>query len=660
MTANMTASLDEAAPLGAVASNAGVAPWFSATGRTLATPAGLLALVLVYAGIWLALTPYAGMSHDAQAYALQALARLQPEVYAQDLFLRYRSQEEFSAFTWLYAPLVGAIGLEQAASLLTLLCHAAWFTFVYLIVRRLCGTATAMLSLGLLVSIPGVYGGLRVFHVAEPFLTARLPAEVLSLAAIWLTLMRRPLATAVVLAIAMAMHPLMAFPAALLVALLWIGDRRSPLMLGAIVLGGVGLAIAGAYLLGQPTPIMDGRWLVMSRLRSAFLFLDQWQPADWNHTIQTFVTLGLSIAVIQSQAAKDLAKAALWVGLSGLVLAAFSSVVNLEVLLQGQSWRWVWPARVLAIALLPITVFSLWRNDQIGRASALLLVAGWTIMTPVSMRSVPVLMLGGLLIAASLIVWLLRERTPADSRKLLYRGAWAVAVFAMLGSLVTIWLVQHLQRADADSSNEPLIVILLSFITPAIAVAVGAWVLSMTRARLLSALAVAILGSVLVTTSLPDASDRWLGREYSDAAADEFADWRERIPPSAEVFWWENLRETWLLLRRPSYLTLSQGGGLVFSEPLADEVARRALVLEPLVDPNFWINLTAEDPDEPRRLTRSSLTAVCRDPELGFVISEMDLGTGAPAKHWPTAADTIYLYDCADVRDGQNDASPAA
>ena len=43
-------------------------------------PFRLIVLLLVYVASWLLLTPYAGLSHDAQAYAFQALARLDPGV----------------------------------------------------------------------------------------------------------------------------------------------------------------------------------------------------------------------------------------------------------------------------------------------------------------------------------------------------------------------------------------------------------------------------------------------------------------------------------------------------------------------------------------------------------------------------------------------------
>lgn len=68
---------------------------------------GLFALLLLYTALWLVvLMPYGGMAHDAQGYAVEALVKLKPELYASDIFLQYRSQEEFTIFPGLYAVLI--------------------------------------------------------------------------------------------------------------------------------------------------------------------------------------------------------------------------------------------------------------------------------------------------------------------------------------------------------------------------------------------------------------------------------------------------------------------------------------------------------------------------------------------------------------------------
>ena len=63
--------------------------------------------------------PYLGIEHDALLYALQALRHLYPEALGGDLFFRHGSQDAYTVFPWLYAALIGRVGLGPAAWLLT-------------------------------------------------------------------------------------------------------------------------------------------------------------------------------------------------------------------------------------------------------------------------------------------------------------------------------------------------------------------------------------------------------------------------------------------------------------------------------------------------------------------------------------------------------------
>src|SRR5262245_33405298 len=88
---------------------------------------GVVTLLFVYAGLWLYMTPYIGLGHDAQAYAVQALARHGSPQLAGDVFLAYRSQEEFTVFPFVYSWLIDGLGLDRAAALSTLICQLGWY-----------------------------------------------------------------------------------------------------------------------------------------------------------------------------------------------------------------------------------------------------------------------------------------------------------------------------------------------------------------------------------------------------------------------------------------------------------------------------------------------------------------------------------------------------
>jgi hypothetical protein len=64
------------------------------------------AVCLALLACWVLVHPYRGMVHDALLYTLQALSRLYPESLGQDLFLAHGSQEDFTIFSRIYAPLI--------------------------------------------------------------------------------------------------------------------------------------------------------------------------------------------------------------------------------------------------------------------------------------------------------------------------------------------------------------------------------------------------------------------------------------------------------------------------------------------------------------------------------------------------------------------------
>jgi len=611
------------------------------------------ALAIVYVGLWLYLSPYDGLNHDAQGYALQGIAALQPAPLGQDLFLLYRSQEEFSIFSPLYGHVIELLGLDVAAALLTFTFQVLWYVAALLLLRRLLGGKPALLGLGLLLTMPCMYGGLRIFHLAEPFMTARLPAEVLALLGVWAWLGGKRLTATLSLLAAMLIHPLIAFPAVLLIVMAWAAERWGSRSLALLAAAGFILAISGSYLIGGDSPVMQGRWLAVTQMRSRFLFMNQWHTIDLNYALQALLTVLIGATALRAARARQLLLSAFVLGLTGLALSAFyAATVPLEILIQGQPWRWMWPARFLAIGALPAIIAALWSANGMSRAGALFLAAGWLFVVPVATRSHAVVLTSSILMALGLGLVMLTGRVSGSITKVSLQSAWvllAVILLASVGSAIAAWnTATPAQLAGTDTF--PQFANVLRLVTPAAILATGIGVSALYFWTTARGIAIASIGLLLIATAAPTASRAWTARTYTGADYAAFEDWRELIPPSAEVLWWELPRETWFLLDRRAYLTRSQSGGVVFSEQLADEIVRRALVLEPLIDPNFWLGVQARPDTKPEPLTIERLAAICRDPELGFVIWGTDLGLGAPSKDWPTAAKTIFLYDCRPMR----------
>ena len=73
-------------------------------------------LILVLFCLWLATRPYPGYYGDARLYLLQALARLDPVAFSDDLFVRYGSQDNFSVFGGILAFAISTVGLHSVRS----------------------------------------------------------------------------------------------------------------------------------------------------------------------------------------------------------------------------------------------------------------------------------------------------------------------------------------------------------------------------------------------------------------------------------------------------------------------------------------------------------------------------------------------------------------
>src|ERR1700733_3270448 len=58
--------------------------------------------------------PYAGITHDTRLYSIQVLNQVEDGTYSDDLFFRYGSQDQYSLFSRLAAPLVRGLGLAPA------------------------------------------------------------------------------------------------------------------------------------------------------------------------------------------------------------------------------------------------------------------------------------------------------------------------------------------------------------------------------------------------------------------------------------------------------------------------------------------------------------------------------------------------------------------
>jgi hypothetical protein len=610
--------------------------------------------LLVLAAIWGLLFRYWGIQHDALAYMLQIVARLKPDPLAGDIFLRFTSQEEFTLFPALCAPLVAWLGVDTTGALLTFAALIVWLIVAWRLLHHLHGNRLAWLALGLLVAVPGWYSAGEVFRYAEPFLTARTATEVLSLAALLACLKRRWVWAAALLGVGAFLHPLMAFPAFLIAFALAL-PLTTPSRWNLLFTGLVLLPIAGSFVLGAPAPFIDGDWLSITHSRSGFLFADTWEARDREVFATTLLTLAMAVRVLPPPhaAMRRIALAALCVGAAGLVLAIIASEwVPLKVLLQGQSWRWLWVGRVMSIAVIPLLVATLWTAGRTGRAAAALLCSAWLLTDAGSTRDIQPIGMSGLLCALAWLVWEVRGRITESSFGSVQGAAMGVLVVTG-GYLLSIIL--NVAQHDFSFGTDPVWVQRAYELvrTPGIAMLIVTtiWWTTLNRWQPLSAVALATLAFALTVASLPETLDSWTRQPLGTKARNEFAPWRASIPTESEVLWDDAPQAAWFLLDRRSYLTVAQGAGTVFSREIATEIQRRANSLAALVSPGSWVLDPASRGAELRPLSASILRSICEDEALGFVVSRVDIGAGAPRAEWPAKADFVYLYDCRLYRD---------
>jgi hypothetical protein len=614
----------------------------------VATALYLLALV----ALWSVLGRYWGIQHDALNYMLQAVATLEPNPLAGDLFLKYRSQEDFTVFPHLTARVVAWLGVDRAGALLTITAAVAFYAAAFGLWRRLLHGRMALLALGLLVALPGSYGAGGVFRFAEPFLTARTFSEALCLSVLLAWHSSRQIWAAALLVIAFLVHPLMAMPALLICIglALPMSKVRHWACYGVLI---VASAIMGSWLLMLPEPVMYGEWLELTRWRSGYLFLEQWTARDWETATQTLLTLACAPLVIPRGDIRKLVSATATAALAGLVLTGIAGELwHLRLLVEGQPWRWLWLARVVAVGVLPLIVASLWNRGRAGHAPAVLLCCAWLLTSVGSFSDLPPFGVGGVLCILTLALLVLDRWISAPTERVILATCWlalAMVVLTLISNVAVAFSNQFAFGKDPLWAQRCIDALRVPGV--AAAVVVGAWA-TFGRARLVPMAMVVAPMAVLALIALPQTIRAWTDMPHGVPSQALFESWRKLIPPDAEVLWHEEPRATWFLLGRKSYLTVSQTAAVLFSREAALETQRRAQSLRSLVDPGVWFLRPSSRRATFTPLTKGALTAVCSESDASFVVSSTDSGDAVGVVEWPSPGQFVYLYDCNRRRQG--------
>ena len=610
---------------------------------------GLAVVVLWWVVIWSLSHGYLGIHHDAMLYTLQALVHAGTEGLANDVFLHFGSQDQYSIFGSLYALASRAVGLEPAAAILTLTSQLAVWLCAALLLRRISSdTMLTLAGLSVLIAIPGYYGADRIFSCIEPFLTPRMGAEALVLASLAAAFNARPRLACGLVALGTLIHPIMAAAGITALWFFYVGIPR-PLLGWAVPGCGLLLLVILACVMPQGNlGAFDPQWLALVRERSPYVFLASWTLDDWGRAAVPLATLGIGARLLAEKHARLLCQITLYTAVAGLLLTLLAcDGLRLVRLTQFQPWRWQWLAVAVAALTLPSIAAAGWSRGTVGRITVGLLAAAWLF------GSGEFALITALAAIASSS--LSRYSSRDELRWLLY-GALALAGGALLLRVASSFLFLEVHFADPKI---PLWIresaaLACDGALPVALVVLTLWLAGLGAAgRARSLPGVALLGALALTLALlllPDTWRQWSAQRFPTSLVAQFAPWRALIPPGSQVFWSESPLETWVLLERPSYLSVSQTSGMLFSRTAAMELQRRARALSTVVPANAYLDFSGGGAGlgpPPELLERA-----CATSEFEFLITGAKLSwqpiSQLPRATWH-ASGGLRLYRCSEA-----------
>lgn len=603
--------------------------------------------------LFIASRPYLGVRHDGILYAAQALRHLHPQVFADDLFFRFGSQDSFSLFGRVYAVAVGAWGLEAANRFLVLLSQALFLGCAGLLAHAIVPAGLRLAGLTLLALSSGAYGGLSIFRIAEPFVTARPFAEALLMLSLALLVRGQRTGALAFLLMSALLHPLIALPGLLI---WWLAavreDRRFLAGLVAVPMA-LGLAWRGVAPFSQLLQFHDLPWRELLAEQNKHVFLLGWRVFDWA-LLATDLGLAWLIRRELPDRARTLFDVAIAACLAGLAATAWGADVLSNVLLTSlQPWRAQWPLMVLVALLLPLPLVR-WAST--GPAGWL--VAGLMVYAFVN-RGLTTGWLG--LILALALVHVLRRRALVVRWPLVF-----AALAALLAATAIVWLnvVSWVAAVDQVTSGPPeslwgqVQAFLrrpplgpLMLCLPVVALA---W----WGRRFPVALAAIAAATVALAGALWDQRSGWARMVERQADGQHpFVTW---VQPTDEVFWVDDPVVPWLLMHRRSYLSGSQLAGQMFNRETAEEGTRRLQVLELFEYQQQICELmnglnNKVDACQPDVMT---LRSACEaDPKLRYMVtgSAIDglwLARWVPPSPKSPRVPAYYLYPCDKLIEG--------
>lgn len=611
-----------------------------------------LLLFILLLALWFFSHHYQGLWHDGIFYAVQALASLRPDVYGKDLFFLYGSQDDFTLFSPIYAAFIRLFGLDGAMLALLLAGHALWFGSAMLLASRLQRGFPFWLGLVLVIAMPRSFNA-EVLEYADRFLTPRLIAEGFTLLSLALVLRGKRLASLAVLATAFAMHPLMALAGAAFVGLYLACDRpKVALVFGALTSAAVLLlGWMDVSPFGRLFATMDAEWFQLAVARASYVFWDGWRYEEWGN--RSLLTLSLLAAAAGAAKGRQrrIFLLPLVIGAAAMLLFWLgTSVFHNVLLIQLQTWRWLWLTQLFSYLAAAWLAGEFWQQGRTARLLLLGFITAWLTLDSI----------GGLLavLVCSLFIWHARRgkviAIPDGLTDLLY----ALPFLAAAWWLANGWLEatsSALMKTLGSTALEFGLVWLMLFLSAgggviAVLIFLAVWRYGADRRKPVHLAAIAGVAFLLMLSiafwDRQGAQQRYYAQQ---ALKDGVPSFSRVIPAGAVVYWEDDVQMTWFGLGRASYASLSQTVGLIFNRQTAIEGKRRVdrLAVLGVKDGVFAPGGGGSLPE----VNFAGLMYVCHDPVLDYVILSKDFGIGEIERNFEKMTGKyFYLYDCALLR----------
>jgi hypothetical protein len=611
--------------------------------------------------LWLATRPYYGLIHDARFYMVEALHALDPARFADDLYFRFGSQDQFTIFSHLYAPLVAGLGVANAAIAATLLGQvlflAGVIAFVHAVLRP---GRTLWLALAGAIALPSAY--LIFTRYGEPFATPRLFAEGLSLFALACIMRGRIVWAMLLLALSAALHPLETLPA-LMLALVYLALARPVCWL--LILGGAAAGISLAFVGVRPFAnlrvFLDPEWLAIVMTRNSQNFVSAWGPIDDVRTLGTFALVGIALRLAQPQERRLLA-AALIVAVGGIAVSLLGGDWLHDLFIaEIQPWRALWLLALIAnLFALPSFLRLVTRRSEVGLAVesfavALILLFASHFAPPLIIAAAPLM-----IVVALVALW---QLGPWRVRHLGSIVCVPVAALAVVAALLLVYetAINGFFQLWPELLRPGLYALAVTLgILAVLAKALG-------PAREVARRALPVLAAALVLAALYgwDARPAWT--RFAESVAPPPTALTALLRENGSIYWEGGLEANWFRLRRPDYFSCDQGTEALFFRDLALSYRHRAESFARLGTLDFGNDPQCPAARDPAPRSRATAAAFCaREPALDLLILARPV-EGLDAKEWTPPVplrqirvvngrrtvydfDRFYVYSCAALR----------